>query len=415
MPESLSQVDGDHFVVLRGKPEILSVSPMLAELALRCGQPGAMGWIDYFFSLREFHWKTPYLVLLGRGCLDRENLRVEDLKGAVLLFEYSIFGIGTGVFATVDSSAFRSVVAPVAQRAAAAALASQALLRRGAQIVITTYDDAARELPGEALVEAAARPFRSAVLRRSVAKTLVLEDTYAATLAKLGKATRFNLGYYRRRLLAKLACTFVPDARGMLNERELHIVNANCLNPVPFALFKLQYEAACTLPGGFLLGLRGPGGEWIGLIGGWRQANATVLHWQTNISGYEKASIGTVMRSFFIEHEIARGARTLTFYGGTPHSMQHSFVQDQAVDLVLRRDTLRASVLVLLGRVIAAVQSLLGPVNFVAETLRAAAPRWQKGAPRSSAKAAADQGSRKMPMTGFPVSTTARLGSTERP
>jgi hypothetical protein len=411
---SVAEVETDHFVILRGVPEILSVSAVLAELALRCGQAGAMGWMEYFLSLREFRWKTPYLVLLGRGGLDRDKLRVEDLSAAVLLFEYSLLGVGTGVFATVDSSAFRSVVAPAAERAAAAAVASQALLRRGAEVVIATYDDAARELPGEVLMEAAAGRFRSAALRRPVAKTLVLEETYAATLAKLGKATRFNLGYYRRRLVAKMRCTFVADARGMLNERELRTVNASCLNPVPFALFKLQYEAACTLPGGFLLGLRGQSGEWIGLIGGWRQDDATVLHWQTNISGYEKASIGTVMRSFFIEHEIARGARTLTFYGGTPHSMQHSFVQDQAVDLVLRRDTVRASALVLLGRAIAAVQSWLGRVNFVAETLRAAAPHWQKGAPSSVAAAGVRRGTRERPMTGFPVSTAARLAATKR-
>jgi hypothetical protein len=414
----LPQVDSDRFVILRGKAEILPVSPVLAELALRCRQPGATGWIEYFFALREFRWKTPYLVLIGDARLDRRpdpaKLRAEDLSAAVLLFEYRILGLGTGVFATVDSSAFRSVVAPAAQRAAAAALASQVLLRRVAQVVIATYDDAARRLPGAALVEAAAFPYRCAILRRSVAKTLELEDTYEATLAKLGKATRFNLGYYRRRWLAKMPCTFVPDARGLLNERELHIVNANCLNPVPFALFKLQYWAACNLQGGFLLGLRGPSGEWIGLIGGWRQETATVLHWQTNISGYEKASIGTVMRSFFIEHEIARGARTLTFYGGTPHSMQHSFVQDQAVDLVLRRDTLRASLLVLLVRVIARVQSWLGPVNFVAETLRDATLHWEPGVPNFMAEHASHREMRGLPMKVSEVTTTANLTSTNR-
>jgi hypothetical protein len=189
----------------------------------------------------------------------------------------------------------------------------------------------------------------------------------------------------------------------MLNERELHIVNANCLNPVPFALFKLQYWAACHLPGGFLLGLRGPNDEWIGLIGGWRQDTATVLHWQTNISGYEKASIGTVMRSYFIEHEIARGARTLTFYGGTPHTMQHPFVQDQASDLVLRRNTLRASAMVLLGRGIAAAQSVFGRVNFVAETLRAAAPLLRQGAPGAVAEPAAHPGKLETPAAAFRV------------
>ena len=51
----------------------------------------------------------------------------------------------------------------------------------------------------------------------------------------------------------------------------------------------------------------------------------TVLHWQMNAAGYEKLSVGTAMRSYFLEHEVGRGAKKLIYYGGTPHSMGHSF------------------------------------------------------------------------------------------
>ncbi len=367
---------------------------MLEQLALQCGQAAAMGWLRYFLAAPDAAWKTPYLVLVTHSKAAQRPLRVENVRAAVLVLDYRLLGFGTRVFCTDDSSAFRTVIAPPSERAAVAAMTAQLLVELGAQIVLTTYDDGGRTLadtaePRLAEGESGGGALLWARQRRPVARTLVLETTYAATLARLGKSTRFNLGYYRRRLLARMHCTFVEDARGMLSEDDLRAVNAASRNPVPFELFKLQYASACHLPGGFLLGLRGPLGEWLGLIGGWRQEGATVLHWQTNASGYEKASLGTVMRSYFMEHEIARGTRTLTFYGGTPHSMQHAFLQQHATDLVVRRRSWYASLLVGLARVVAAVQRRTGRINFVAETIANAALRWRSPAPPAERPGAA--------------------------
>jgi hypothetical protein len=102
-----------------------------------------------------------------------------------------------------------------------------------------------------------------------------------------------------------------------------------------------------------------------------------VLHWQANASGYEQLSIGTVMRSYFIEAEIARGSRSLSFYGGTPHSMAHSFVPDVATDLMVRRRSWRAALLVVGARIVLASQSRKGGHNFLLETLSALSGTWQ--------------------------------------
>jgi hypothetical protein len=53
-------------------------------------------------------------------------------------------------------------------------------------------------------------------------------------------------------------------------------------------------------------------------------------------------SLGTVMRSFVIEHEIAQGTRRLYFEGGTSHSMSHAFVPRRCTELVLLRDNVVA-------------------------------------------------------------------------
>ncbi|MDQ2834241.1 MAG: hypothetical protein M3Y50_10940 [Acidobacteriota bacterium] len=52
-----------------------------------------------------------------------------------------------------------------------------------------------------------------------------------------------------------------------------------------------------------------------------------------NRSSVAQYSIGTVSRSYLIEHEIALGMKRLFFEGGTPHTIRHSFVPETAVDI----------------------------------------------------------------------------------
>jgi hypothetical protein len=130
---------------------------------------------------------------------------------------------------------------------------------------------------------------------------------------------------------------YVPDAGRALRGVNLQALNAASLNPIEPGEFARRVQAAANLPESFLVGLRSADGTWLSLIGGWRQGTTTVLHWQMNRAGYEKHSLGTVMRSFFLENEIAHGATDLFIYGGTPHSMRHAFDEQPVADLVLQR------------------------------------------------------------------------------
>jgi hypothetical protein len=56
------------------------------------------------------------------------------------------------------------------------------------------------------------------------------------------------------------------------------------------------------------------------------------------------------MRSFFLEHEIARGTRELLIFGGTPHTIRHAFKEDAIVDLVFCRDSTRSRICRALAR-----------------------------------------------------------------
>jgi hypothetical protein len=56
-----------------------------------------------------------------------------------------------------------------------------------------------------------------------------------------------------------------------------------------------------------------------------------------NRSGLSAYSLSIVMRSYFMEHEIAHGMTKLYMEGGTAHPMRFSFVSDKVTDLVVVR------------------------------------------------------------------------------
>ena len=56
-----------------------------------------------------------------------------------------------------------------------------------------------------------------------------------------------------------------------------------------------------------------------------------------NANGFPRHSLSTAFRAFLIEHEVSLGTHQLCFHGGTQHSIHHSFQQDRAVDILLRR------------------------------------------------------------------------------
>jgi hypothetical protein len=337
-----------HVMVEKGKARVLARADLLEAFALCCGQPGAMSWLRHFLSVPSFRGKMPYVVLVVSGEARAEALTAKDLRGAVLLFEYRLMGLPTGLFCTDDWSGFRTVLSRDSERHVVAGLAADSLLQCGGQYILLSYDGAGRELTMLPLRNA--RMAEWAQRTRPVATVFPLESTLEKTLAKLGKSTRFNLGYYRRRLAVEMPCEFLEDARGMVREDELDGLNQGSLNVISNEEFRLQYKSACALPGGFLLGLRARDGRWISLIGGWKQGKVTVLQWQMNAAGYERLSIGTAMRSYYLEHECKQGTETLVFYGGTPHLMHRSFLEDRAQDLFVRRRSLRAKALMWLAK-----------------------------------------------------------------
>lgn len=369
-----------NLLVLDTREAILDLAPLLQNLAERCGQPGAMHWLPYFLDEAVTRRRLPYLVLLLKPEEQQgRSLCAEDLEAAALFFEYRICGLRSGAVTAADAVGFSSVIAPAGQRARVAAMAARALVERGANIVLATYEDAGE--PESRSAFTGWKGVLAATRHRDVQRVLRLAPTMEATLAQMGKSTRFNFRYYRRRLQKHAGCVYVEDARPALQDADFHAINRASLNPVPEAEFARRVRSATTLQDSFLVGLRAADGRWLSLAGGWRQGKTTVLHWQSNASGFEKQSVGTVMRSFFLEAEIARGADTLLIYGGTPHSMRYAFERQTVADLVLRRKGLHASLLGWSARFFSSSNSVLGRENFLASTLRDPGLNWSSAAP----------------------------------
>jgi hypothetical protein len=87
------------------------------------------------------------------------------------------------------------------------------------------------------------------------------------------------------------------------------------------------------------------------MLGGRRHHGGSEILWQMNRSGLSAYSLSIVMRSYFMEHEIAHGMTRLYMEGGTAHPMRFSFVNDKVTDLVVVRRSR-------LGRVVPALAQL---------------------------------------------------------
>jgi hypothetical protein len=259
-----------------------------------------------------------------------------DVIGAVLLYEYQVAGRGLRVFATDDTTGSTSVIAPPHLRLQVAEAACQALLANGALAAMVTFQGRAEGTTVHPARGVAAR-FQIATRTRTVPLYLALGPNHQATLATLGKHTRRNLRYYRRRLESEVGAEFVPHAS--VGRDEFLELNRASTNPVPVALADWRYRSIARTPSAVLAGLRSRDGRWLSLIGGRRYLQEAEIDWQINLAGMPRYSLSTVMRSYMLEHEVAMGTSKLAFAGGTPHSMRHSFVDIYATDVIALRQS----------------------------------------------------------------------------
>lgn len=365
-----------------GMPALRPFLPALETLAAECGQPGTMHGVELLLRSQFARRKQPNLICFYQASSDSSQSK---LAGAVLLLEYCLPGLGTGVFATGDSFGVRTVVGPPALRLVLCITACRFLLAQGARLVLTTWRVADNGITAPP-AEDEQRPVLYALHSRTVQDTLPLGATADDTLQRLGKRTRVHLRADRRRFDRLYPDAELVDATAALaaaTDDELAELNHDALDTIGQDEFNHQVRSLSRGCGGFVLGLRLQG-QWISLLGLWRQGSASWVEWQCNRRGFEKLSLGGVLRTYLIEDEARRGGTHLSFHGGTSHSMQHSFQKTTIVDLLMRRAGLLTSLLVWAAPLVCRWRpSLLERGNFVLNALCASRLQWEQEMPRS--------------------------------
>jgi hypothetical protein len=379
-PANRASLPGERPVVhcVTGREQVLRLSQTLMEFSARCGQPGAMDDIAYFLTKPGALPRIPNLLLVSRTAgLDLRSPKLDDLVGALLIFEQDIAGFGVGAFATNDRSGRSTLIAAGPERPRIAALASRALLDRGAHLILMSFrtaegkeDTATVRPPLLEVGEQGKAVARWALRERTIHGYLPLSTTFDATLARIGQRTRSNLRYYRRRAEAHLGCEFLP--RIEVAREEVLRFNRQCMYAVPAAVAGWRYDSLKELKDPVFMGIKDREGRWLSMLGGRRYGDhRSEILWQMNRSGLATSSLGTVMRSYYIEHEIAHGSRRMYIEGGTPHPIKFSFVPEELTDLVVMRRTLAAKAMQMAAR------RWISPDNELSQMLSAQDLEWQ--------------------------------------
>ena len=342
--DTIDTLFGTTIHTVRGGGSILRLQQVLAELSERCGQPGVMDDVGYFLSKPGTFRRVPHLLLFSRTpTLDLERLTANDLVGAVLLYKYTVLGCGIGTFSTNDRSGRGTLVAPAALRSTVAEMVTRRLMDGGALAVLISFRDGESEDRREdsnkkgLFGNSAANDRRARWVwrERETPDYLTLEETYAGTLGKIGQRTRRNMRYYRKRAEGELGCAFLPLVQ--IDKREFLDFNRDCMYTVPTKVAMWRYDSLKYLETPLFMGIKDRDGRWLSLLGGRRHNAGTEILWQMNRGGLSAYSLSIVMRSYFIEHEIAHGMTKLYMEGGTAHPMRFSFVNDKVTDLVVIR------------------------------------------------------------------------------
>ena len=330
--------------IVRGCDSVLRLQRVLADLSMKCGQPGVMDDVGYFLSKPGTLRRVPHLLLFSKApVLDLERVTADDLLGAVLLYRYMVLGCGIGMFSTNDRSGRGTLVAPAALRSTLAEMATRSLMDRGVFAVLISFRDGGTGNPDKGSDNsqpiggstANDKTARWVWRQREMPDYLPLEGTFDGTLAKIGTRTRRNMRYYRKRAEAELGCVFLPEVR--ISKREFLDFNRECMYAVPGKVASWRYQSLENLETPLFMGIKDKGGRWLSLLGGRRHHDGTEILWQMNRSGLSPYSLSIVMRSYFMEHEIAHGMTKLYMEGGTAHPMRFSFVNDKVTDLVVVR------------------------------------------------------------------------------
>ncbi len=326
-------IDGLTCRIFTGRKQVAVAAPTVEAMRRAYGLDADMTTDMGWFVSRTVLWgNSPIVVLVDQGTKP---------VAAVLLYQRRFCGIPTGVIKGGNGSGDGVVVAPPPLRTAAL----QAALAKVLSLPLThTVLVAARGVDAQAAQIRPQDELGAQWRAREVETHLSLAGGFEGFMSRLRTRSRRNYRYFRRRAESELGIVFVPsltNAEAGQAVEELHGVS---MFPVPRGR-AMRFQAAIQdTPDSFAMGVRDQSGRWLSYIAGWRHADATFVEWQLNHHEFAAASLSTVMRTYFLEHEAMAGVGEIVFVGGTSAALARYCKPDRCFDIVAIRRGVRGFV-----------------------------------------------------------------------
>jgi hypothetical protein len=303
--------------------------PVVESLRYSTGLSSDMMTSPAWFTSRTAAWHNSPVVVL----LEQEG----KPAAAVLFYSRCHLGLPTGVVKGGNHTGDGLVIAPEGQRVAAVeAAALEVLLLPWVHTVAASLREKAVPTPA-AIFPHADQVWQS----RAINTHLSLEDGFEGFLSRLRPRSRRNYRYFRRRAEREHGLAFVPRLQVEDSIRAVEELRGSLLHPVPRGRSIMLDAAIRKTPGSFAMGIRDAAGRWMSYLSGWRQIGTTFVEWQLNCHDFEAASLSTVMRTYFLEHEAAQGVSQVVFVGGTSAALGRYCALDHCLDLVATRRGIR--------------------------------------------------------------------------
>lgn len=343
--------------VFTGERQAIAIAPTVQRLRQACGMSADMTTDMSWFISRTMLWgNDPVVVLLD---LDGQS------TAAALFYHRRHRGFPTGVVKGGSRSGDGLIIAPPRLRTAAlqAAMANVLSLPWVHTILASLRSAETPDRAPATLQEQGDGAWRV----REVGTHLSLEGGFEGFLSRQRPRSRRNYRYFRRRGEKELGLVFVPSLTQMEAVQAVEALHGVSIFPVPHAR-ALRLEAAIRgTPGYFAMGVRDVAGRWLSYMSGWRQPDGTFVEWQLNHRQFEAASLSTVMRTYFLEHEASRGVPQVVFVGGTSMALGRYCAPNLCYDAFSIRDGWR-------GFIVKQLVTRLRPETELGLLIRGAAP-----------------------------------------
>jgi hypothetical protein len=262
-----------------------------------------------------------FLASLADAWLPRVAVLYRDhvIAGIVYAKERTIAGFPTGLIYADGRLGNVAVATPHDREdvALAAVRAWLALPRvRGIRLAISPTGPDAR-----ALATIGSTPTidltHAAVSSTELHSRLVLPAAYETFLGSLGKKTRRNFRYYRRKFEAA-GHAYVDDLSDDEFDRAAIELRTKCHLSNSLSEIKRAVRTVRSADRRWVVGLRHSNGEWLSVAAGWLAAGRATMFLQLNNDRqFADASLSVVLRACLIETFIRNGIAELVFWSGS--------------------------------------------------------------------------------------------------